>query len=72
MEVDVALEESVIAGSLASVQERLVDLVDQLGPFGTLVMVGQDWDDAVMWPTSMRRMAEEVMPVLSQHADQLK
>ena len=72
LEVDVALEESVIAGSLASVQERLVDLVDQLGPFGTLVMVGQDWDDAVMWPTSMRRMAEEVMPVLTQHADQLK
>ena len=72
LEVDVALEESVIAGSLASVQDRLVDLVDQLGPFGTLVMVGQDWDDAVMWPTSMRRMAEEVMPVLTQHADQLK
>ena len=72
LEVDVALEESVIAGSLASVQERLVDLVDQLGPFGTLVMVGQDWDDPVMWPTSMRRMAEEVMPVLTQHADQLK
>lgn len=72
LEVDLALEQCVIAGSLATVRDRLIELIDCLGPFGTLVMVGHDWDDDTLWPTSMRRLAEEAMPILTQHADQLK
>ncbi|GIT24705.1 MAG: hypothetical protein CM1200mP41_07490 [Gammaproteobacteria bacterium] len=72
LEVDVALEESVIAGSLASVQERLVDLVINLGaplaPWswwartGTMPSCGQHRCDGWL---------KKVMPVLTQHADQL-
>jgi len=67
--VDQALENCVIAGSVATVTDRLVALVDRLGPFGTLVMVGHDWDGSGVWQESMRLLATEVMPIVSQHAD---
>ena len=67
--VDQALEECVIAGSVATVTDRLVALVDRIGPFGTLVSVGHDFDAAGTWQESMRLLATEVMPKVSQHAD---
>jgi alkanesulfonate monooxygenase SsuD/methylene tetrahydromethanopterin reductase-like flavin-dependent oxidoreductase (luciferase family) len=72
LEVDEALEDCVIAGSEKTVTDRLIALTDRLGPFGTLVSVGHDWDDADLWRGSMRTLAVDVMPVLSQHADSLR
>jgi alkanesulfonate monooxygenase SsuD/methylene tetrahydromethanopterin reductase-like flavin-dependent oxidoreductase (luciferase family) len=69
LEVGQALEECVIAGSVKTVTDRLIALVDRLGPFGTLISVGHDWDDAKLWHDSMRMLAHDVMPVVSQHAN---
>ena len=48
-----------IAGSATSVEDQLIDVVDQLGPFGTLVSVGHDWDETDLWQNSIRRLAEK-------------
>ena len=39
---------------------------EQIGPFGTLVLTGLDWDDKALWQRSMALMASEVMPALRQ------
>lgn len=69
LEVDEALETCVIAGSRKTVTDQLVALVDRLGPFGTLVAVGHDWDESTLWQDSMAALAADVMPVVSQHAE---
>jgi hypothetical protein len=58
-------------GSADTVLARLVDLVDQLGPFGTLVMVGHDWEASGVSQRSMQCLAENIMPQLKQYADSL-
>ena len=50
-----------------TVTERLIAMADYLGPFGTLVSVGHDWDDSQMWQDSIARLASEVKPRVSQH-----
>ena len=72
LEVDQALQDCVIAGSVKTVTDRLIALVDRLGPFGTLVSVGHDWDDADLWRDSMTMLAVDVMPAVSQHASRLR
>ncbi len=71
LEVDQALNDCVIAGSVKTVTDRLIALVDRLGLFGTLVCVGHDWDDGDLWRDSMTMLATDVMPVVSQHARSL-
>lgn len=71
LEVEQALDDCVIAGSAKMVTDRLVALVDRLGPFGTLVCVGHDWDNTDLWRNSMTVLAAEVMPAVSQHAHSL-
>jgi alkanesulfonate monooxygenase SsuD/methylene tetrahydromethanopterin reductase-like flavin-dependent oxidoreductase (luciferase family) len=72
LEVQQALDECVIAGSAKTVTDRLMALVDRLGPFGTLVAVGHDWDDTDLWQESMRMLASDVMPAVSRHAGSLR
>ena len=61
-----------IAGDSKSVLDQLIALVDEIGPFGTLLANGHEWDEPQLWQGSMRRLAQEVMPKLSQHADSLR
>jgi len=61
------LEMMVISGSPRRVLDKLVALVDELGWFGTLLVTHKDWDDAALHRNSMRLIAEQVMPRLSQH-----
>ena len=68
-QVNEALEDQVIAGDSDTVLERLIAYRDEVGPFGTLLMTGHDWDDKDLWRGSMRRLAEDVMPRFSQHAE---
>lgn len=68
LEVQQAMDECVISGSVNTVTDRLIALVDRLGPFGTLVAAGHDWDETDLWQTSMRLLATDVMPVVRQHA----
>lgn len=67
LDVASSIDACVIAGSIETVTERLMDMADYLGPFGTLVSVGHDWDDSQMWQNSIARLASEVKPRLSQH-----
>ena len=40
-------------------------LVEETGPFGTLVLMSYDWDDKASWLHSMQLFAEELMPALN-------
>ena len=71
LEVPAALEDCAIVGAADTVLARLVELVDELGPFGTLVMVAHDWDESGLSQGSMHRMAEDILPQLKQHVDSL-
>ena len=71
LEVPAALDDCAIVGSVDTVLARLVDLVDQLGLFGTLVMVGHDWDESGLSQRSMGCLAEDILPQLKQHVDSL-
>ena len=44
---------------------RLLDLFEETGPFGTLVLMGYDWDDKDSWIYSMELFARELMPALN-------
>ena len=63
-----AIASMVVAGSADTVLDKLVAFRDEVGPFGTLLMAGHDWDDKALWRGSMERLARDVMPRLSQHA----
>ena len=63
--VDWALDEIAIAGSPATVTDRINHLRDEIGPFGTLVFTGLDWDDKALWQRSMELAAKEVLPRLN-------
>lgn len=69
LEVPTALNDCAIVGSVNTVLERLVDLVDQIGPFGTLVMVGHDWEERGLCQKTMHDLKEKIMPRLNQHMD---
>jgi len=68
--VEKIIDSRVIFGSPRTVLDQLVALRDAAGPFGSLLMTGVDWSGAnEAWEReSMRRLAEEVMPPLRQHA----
>jgi alkanesulfonate monooxygenase SsuD/methylene tetrahydromethanopterin reductase-like flavin-dependent oxidoreductase (luciferase family) len=62
------IDQCVIAGTSNQVLDQLVALVDRLGPFGHLITVGHDWEKTGLWQSSMRLLAEDVMPKLSRYA----
>jgi alkanesulfonate monooxygenase SsuD/methylene tetrahydromethanopterin reductase-like flavin-dependent oxidoreductase (luciferase family) len=55
----------IIAGSPARVREQLAALREEIGPFGTLLMAGHDWDRPKLWRRSMELLATEVIPALA-------
>jgi alkanesulfonate monooxygenase SsuD/methylene tetrahydromethanopterin reductase-like flavin-dependent oxidoreductase (luciferase family) len=64
--LDYLMQEQIIAGDVDHVLERLLKLIDETGPFGTLVLMGYDWDDKASWVHSMELFAHELMPRLNQ------
>jgi hypothetical protein len=42
-------------------------MTETVGPFGTLLLAGHEWDKAAMWRRSLELMAAEVAPRLGQH-----
>ncbi|UJW79429.1 LLM class flavin-dependent oxidoreductase [Hydrogenophaga sp. SL48] len=52
----------VIAGTVDSVVEQILNFREQIGDFGTLLYACHDWVDPVLSKRSMTLMAEEVMP----------
>jgi alkanesulfonate monooxygenase SsuD/methylene tetrahydromethanopterin reductase-like flavin-dependent oxidoreductase (luciferase family) len=61
------LEFMVVSGSARTVTDKLVAMVDLLGPFGMLLITQKDWDRPDIHKKSMRLLAEQVMPKLRQH-----
>jgi len=61
-----ALVNFIIAGSPRTVADKILAFREQVGPFGTIVMVAHDWDDPTFHQRSMRLMAEQVMPLLNE------
>src|SRR3546814_9638023 len=56
------LADIVIKGSPVTVLDRLVEIVDTVGPFGGLLIAKKDWDDRAANLKSYRLMAEDVGP----------
>lgn len=67
-----AIQDCVIAGSAETVLARLIDLADRTGPFGRLLVAGQDWEATGRWQRSMTSLAEDIAPKLDQHLSTLK
>ncbi|MFP6900570.1 MAG: LLM class flavin-dependent oxidoreductase [Opitutales bacterium] len=63
--MDFLLGEQIIAGDVDEVLRRLLVLIEETGEFGTLVLMGYDWDDRDAWVRSMELFATEVMPALN-------
>jgi alkanesulfonate monooxygenase SsuD/methylene tetrahydromethanopterin reductase-like flavin-dependent oxidoreductase (luciferase family) len=63
--LDYLMGEQIIAGSPDEVLRRLLLLIEETGPFGTLVLMSYDWDDKQSWLHSMELFAHEVMPRLN-------
>jgi hypothetical protein len=63
--IDYLMEEQIIAGDVDEVLRRLLLLIDEIGPFGTLISMGYDWDDKQSWVHSMELFANELMPALN-------
>lgn len=62
------LDEIVIAGSPRTVLDRLVQIIDEIGVFGGLLVAKKDWDDAEIHKRSFLLLADEVMPKLRDYA----
>ena len=63
--MDFLMGEQIIAGSPDEVLRRLLGLIEETGPFGTLVLMSYDWDDQQSWLHSMELFARELMPALN-------
>jgi alkanesulfonate monooxygenase SsuD/methylene tetrahydromethanopterin reductase-like flavin-dependent oxidoreductase (luciferase family) len=63
--LDYLMQEQIIAGDVDEVLRRLLALIEETGPFGTLVLMGYDWDDKPSWVRSIELFARELMPKLN-------
>jgi len=63
--MDFLMEEQIIAGDVDEVLRRLLLMMEETGPFGTLVLMSYDWDDRPSWLRSMELFARELMPALN-------
>jgi alkanesulfonate monooxygenase SsuD/methylene tetrahydromethanopterin reductase-like flavin-dependent oxidoreductase (luciferase family) len=63
--LDYLMGEQIIAGSPDEVLRRLLLLIEEIGPFGTLVLMSYDWDVKQSWLHSMELFVHELMPALN-------
>ena len=64
-DLDFLMTEQIIAGDVDEVLRRLLLMIEETGVFGTLVLMGYDWDDKQSWLRSMELFANELMPALN-------
>ncbi len=65
IDMDYFMKELIIAGDVDHVLQRLLEMMEETGPFGTLVAMGYDWDDRDAWIRSNELFARELMPALN-------
>src|SRR5438552_2410386 len=63
--LDYLMTEQIIAGDVDEVLRRLLELMEETGTFGTLILMGYDWDDKPSWLRSMELFGKELMPALN-------
>jgi alkanesulfonate monooxygenase SsuD/methylene tetrahydromethanopterin reductase-like flavin-dependent oxidoreductase (luciferase family) len=63
--LDYLMNEQILAGDVDDVLRRLLLMVEETGPFGTLVMMSYDWDDKEAWVRSLELFQNELMPALN-------
>ena len=63
--MDYFLEEQIIAGDVDEVLRRLLQMMEETGPFGTLLLIGVDMDDQESWFHNLDLFANELMPALN-------
>jgi alkanesulfonate monooxygenase SsuD/methylene tetrahydromethanopterin reductase-like flavin-dependent oxidoreductase (luciferase family) len=63
-----ATDVMVTAGTAKTVTDRLVALIDEIGPFGGLLVAFHERDNEPLWRRSMQLLAEKVMPKVASHA----
>ena len=63
--LDYLMGEQIIAGDVDEVLRRLLLLIEETGPFGTLMLMSYDWDEEARWRHSMELFARELMPALN-------
>lgn len=63
--LDYLMTEQIIAGDVDEVLRRLLMLIEETGPIGTLVLMSYDWDDKDAWIHSLELFAKELMPALN-------
>ncbi|MAG17820.1 MAG: hypothetical protein CMJ21_07095 [Phycisphaerae bacterium] len=64
--LDYFMDQVIIAGDPDTVTAKLLELREQIGAFGTLVLVAHDWDDRNHWMRSLDLFAKEVVPAFNQ------
>jgi alkanesulfonate monooxygenase SsuD/methylene tetrahydromethanopterin reductase-like flavin-dependent oxidoreductase (luciferase family) len=62
--LDYFIDEIIIAGDPDHVASRIDALREEVGDFGTLVLVAHDWDDRDSWLRSLELFSREVVPLL--------
>lgn len=60
--LDYVLDRLVCYGTPDKVADELLAFREQVGRFGTLLYAGHDWADEGLARTSMRLLAEDVLP----------
>jgi len=61
----------IIVGSEKTVKEKLIDFIDTVGPFGTLLLTGHDVGNSKkLWEDSFSIMSNNLRPILSDYIQQ--
>jgi alkanesulfonate monooxygenase SsuD/methylene tetrahydromethanopterin reductase-like flavin-dependent oxidoreductase (luciferase family) len=60
--LDYLCENLWIVGDVAEVTQKLRDLYTTVGGFGTLLVMGHEWQPAEQWQRSMELLMTEVVP----------
>lgn len=63
--LDYLLRNICLIGSPDDVARQIRELYHYVGGFGTLLMIGHDWDEPRRWQNALRLLATEVMPQLA-------
>jgi len=63
--IEHVLDRLVLRGSVNSVVDKILQLREEIGDFGSLVYAGMDWVDEPLARRSMELMAEKVMPAVN-------
>jgi alkanesulfonate monooxygenase SsuD/methylene tetrahydromethanopterin reductase-like flavin-dependent oxidoreductase (luciferase family) len=64
VDAEYIIDNIAVVGGVDTVTRKLQELYDLTGGFGTVLMIGHDWDDKPKMRRSMELMATEVIPQL--------